>query len=504
VTTRPLDPVDAAWFHMDGPVNTSVVTAMITARHAFDFEATRAVFADRLAPIERFRCRVVEHGLSFSSPCWEEMPDFDIDQHVHHRALPAGAGDADLMDLVSDLASQPLSQALPLWQVHVVDGPGQRGALVFRYHHCIGDGAAMVDIVRRVFDVGAGISARGPAPVTREATMGALLTPLLEAARSGIDAIGSLALDLLKSPDPVSPFKGTFVSRQRLACSAAIPLVRFRAIAEAFDAKINDVVVAAAAGALRQYLVEHGQPADPAGLRAMMPMNLRPPEHAHDGGNEFGLAIVSLPIELDEPGARLRAAKERLAALKHSSEAIGMRWLLDAFGRGPKPLQQVAQRLFGSKVSLVLTNVAGPARPLSLAARRIDRMMFWVPHPGEDVGLGISVFSYRGKVSLGVIGDALRLPDPQRIAHLFEREIAELQRHAVPAAPTHGVRTTNPRHAASRAPRSANAAGSRRRAARPGRAPPSTRTPPGAAPRRRRRERCRAPRPGSSAGDRAS
>lgn len=437
MTLHPLEPVDAAWFHMDGPVNTSVVTALATARRRFDFDGVRAVFADRLAAIERFHCRVVERGLSYDSPCWEPMPDFDIDQHVHHRALPADADEADLLDLVCDLASQPLAPTLPLWQAHVVDGPGERGALVFRYHHCIGDGAAMVDVVRRVFDATAVAPAPRNGPRTRRAETLAL--PLLQAARTGIEALGSLAADLLKTSDPASPFKGHFVARQRVAWSAAIPLARLRTIAAAFDAKLNDVAVAAVAGALRHYLAAQGAAATQASLRAMMPVNLRPADHAHDGGNDFGLAILDLPVEIDRPEARLRAARARLAEVKRSAEAIGMRWLLDVFGRGPKPLQQVAQHLFGSKVSLVLTNVAGPVQPLSLAGRRIERFMFWVPHPGDDVGLGVSVFSYRGKLSLGVIGDAARLPDPERIAHLFEREVAALHRSALALAARHAA-----------------------------------------------------------------
>lgn len=435
MTSRPLAPVDAAWFHMDGPVNTSVVTALATARHAFDFDATRRVLADRLAPIERFRSRVVEHGLAFDSPCWEDMPDFDIDKHVHHCALPAGAGEADLLELVSELASKRLPPSLPLWQAHVVDGPGARGAFVFRYHHCIGDGAAMVDVVRRVFDMSGEAPSDAHPPAHARASVGDAAAPLLQAAHTGIDAVAALALDLLKPSDPISPFKGRFVARQRLACSANIPLARLRAIARAFDGTINDVVVCAVSGALRHYLLERGHPADGTSLRAMMPVNLRPPEHAHTGGNEFGLAILDLPIEIEDPVARLHASRQRIVDLKQSSEALGMRWLLDAFGRGPKAIQQLAQGLFGSKTSLVLTNVAGPPRPLALAGRHIDRMMFWVPHPGEDLGLGVSVFSYRGKLSLGVIGDAERLPDPQRIARLFEHEVAALLRHAASTAP---------------------------------------------------------------------
>ena len=422
---------DAAWFHMDGSANTAVVTALLTARHAFNFDATRRVFSDRLAPIARFRCRVVEQGLTYDSPCWQEMPDFDIDQHVHHRALPAGADDAALLALVSDLASQPLPPTLPLWQVHVVDGPGGRGALVMRYHHCIGDGAAMVDVARRVFDSrDDGLAATAAVRLRhgQDSQAGALVLTLMRAARSSFDAAGAIARDLLKSPDPVSPFKGHFVARQRVARSTAIPLDRFRAIAAAFDAKINDVVVAAVAGALRAYLLENDQPVDELKLRAMMPVNLRTPERAHVVDNEFGLVILELPVELEDAPARMRETRIRIDAVKRSSEAVGLRWLLDAFGRGPRAVQQFAQWVLGSKASLVLTNVAGPASPLVLGGRTIERMMFWVPHPGEELGMGLSAFSYRGRLSLGVIGDAVRVRDPQRIARLFEREVASLLR----------------------------------------------------------------------------
>ena len=111
-----------------------------------------------------------------------------------------------------------------------------------------------------------------------------------------------------------------------------------------------------------------------------------------------------------------------------------MRWLLDAFGRGPRAVQQIAQWVLGSKASLVLTNVAGPASALVLAGRPVERMMFWVPHPGEEIGLGLSAYSYRGRLALGVIGDAVRVPDPQRIARLFEREVAALARQVDAAA----------------------------------------------------------------------
>jgi diacylglycerol O-acyltransferase / wax synthase len=84
-------------------------------------------------------------------------------------------------------------------------------------------------------------------------------------------------------------------------------------------------------------------------------------------------------------------------------------------------------RLFGSKASVVMTNVAGPKEPLYLAGVPIERVMFWVPHPGKELGMGISILSYRGQATLSVVADARLVPDPEAITERFHREFAAMQ-----------------------------------------------------------------------------
>jgi len=194
------------------------------------------------------------------------------------------------------------------------------------------------------------------------------------------------------------------------------------------------VLVAALAGALRAYLARRGVDVRHTTLRAMVPVNLRPPERAKALGNEFGLVILELPIGERDPLQRVAQAKARMDALKRSPEPVAMEWLFNLFGRGPKMLEDMAQTLFGSKTSLVLTNVAGPRRQLYLAGAAVERMMFWVPHPGDELGMGLSLMSYRGEVQLGLVADARLVPDPQSIAAAFDSEIAQLlARHAAAA-----------------------------------------------------------------------
>jgi WS/DGAT/MGAT family acyltransferase len=250
--------------------------------------------------------------------------------------------------------------------------------------------------------------------------------PALAAAASALDGAGRLAAALLKAPDPKSPLKGEFGLQKRVAWSEPVALADVKAIGGPLGAKINDVLVAGMTGALRGYLAERGVDVDRTTVRAMVPVDLRPPERALDLGNEFGLVVLDLAVKGGGPLQRVRATKARMDALKRSPEPIAVMALFELLGRGPKPLQDVAVDLFGSKASVVMTNVAGPRRTQYIAGVPIRRMMFWVPHPGRQLGMGISILSYRGYATLAVVADAHLVPDPESITDRFNREFAKM------------------------------------------------------------------------------
>jgi hypothetical protein len=425
MTTQALDPVDAAWYHMDGPANPAIVTAVALTSQPLEFGKVRAALKQRLLGFERFRQRVVERGVVFATPVWEDAPDFDIDRHVHRAALPSPRDEHALLALVSDLASQPLDHALPLWQAHVVEQVGHGSALVLRYHHCIGDGAAMMSVASRLFEW-SHRRRRATLPLVPVAEQG-----LLDVAMGAVGAASSVVVTLLQPADPPSPFKGTFAASQRVAWSRPVAIADVKAIGAATGAKVNDVLVAAAAGALRSYLRSRGVDVRHTTLRAMVPVNLRSPERMKELGNAFGLVILDLPVGAATGARRLALTKARMDKLKRSPQAMAMQTLLDLFGRGPKTLEDMACTLFGSKASMVMTNVAGPREPVRLAGVLVERLMFCVPHPGNELGMGISIFSYRGRATLTIVADAGLVPDPQSITRAFDREIAGMQRTVV-------------------------------------------------------------------------
>ncbi len=203
MATHPMSPVDAAWYHMDGPANPAVVTGILLTKTPLDFDKVKAVYAQHIVEFDRFRQRVVERGLAIATPQWEDVADFDIAQHVQHLALAAPQDQAALTALIDDIASAPLDHRLPLWQVHVIDGVDGGSALLMRYHHCIGDGTAMMTVTQRLFDTAPGLSppqapARAAKPAHRPrgdllasawATIERSARSVLTTAGSAVDAV---------------------------------------------------------------------------------------------------------------------------------------------------------------------------------------------------------------------------------------------------------------------------------------------------------------------------
>ena len=444
--------VDAAWLGMEDPTNLMMVTGVMVLEGPLDIKRMRLVLERRLAPFNRFHQRIVRPRSRANLPHWEDDPNFDVDNHLSHIALPGPAGDVALRSLVSDLMSAPLDFTKPLWHIHVIDGYAGRSVVLARIHHSIADGIALVRVLLGLTEetaqwkTPARYSPRRkaggsrlsldwlPAAVRRGVSAGQQLVTqpdrVLDAARLGVHGAYRLGRLVVLPPDPPTVFKGELGRRKRAAWSETLPLDDFKAIGKAFDSTVNDVLIGTATGALRRYLERRGQPTTGVAIRASVPVNLRSLDRAHELGNAFGLVFLTLPVGVADPVRRLRAIKKEMDGLKQSPEALVAFGVLSLMGLAPVEVEQVGLRFFGSKATTVLTNVPGPRQPLYLAGRKIDRVMFWVPQSGR-LGLGISIISYAGGVMLGVASDAGLVPDPERIVEAFKTEFEAVKKLAL-------------------------------------------------------------------------
>jgi WS/DGAT/MGAT family acyltransferase len=188
---------------------------------------------------------------------------------------------------------------------------------------------------------------------------------------------------------------------------------------------VNDVVVSLIAGSLGNYLRRRGEDTCGLRIRAMVPVNLRAADDTAMSGNRFSLVYLELPVGVTDARERLMKVKIEMDRIKGSMEPeVG--WLLvQSLGLVPTPIEQMASAFYARKASLVLTNVMGPAKRIYLAGSPIRQMTFWEPESG-GLGLGVSIFSYAGEITVGVVADRNLVADPDQIARGVVTEFAKL------------------------------------------------------------------------------
>ena len=331
-----------------------------------------------------------------------------------------------LADLVSELLETPLDMKRSPWQFHLVDGPAGSSTIVARLHHCIADGIALASVLLSLTDSAEDAPVADITGASDSARTGPLRR-IGSGVRLGIGVVATGFRVLLFTRDPRTRLHAPLGTRKGAAWTRPIELDRLKDIGRTFGVTLNDVLLAVTAGALRRYLLARGD--RPQDLRIFMPVNLRPAGQPVSAslGNRFGLVFLSLPISVADAEQRLRAVHERTRRLKAGQQAAATFALLNIVGVLPRWGQRLSARLLGAKSSAVVTNVRGPSQPVTLAGARLDGVTFWVPQTGS-VGLGVSILSYAGTVTVGIAADRNVVGEPSELADAVEAEVAELER----------------------------------------------------------------------------
>jgi diacylglycerol O-acyltransferase len=160
-----------------------------------------------------------------------------------------------------------------------------------------------------------------------------------------------------------------------------------------------------------------------------VPFNLRPLDQPlpRELGNRFGLVLLGLPVGIEDPATRLAEVKRRMDAIKDSHEGAFSFGILSLIGTTSVQLEERPIDFFSAKGSMVLTNVPGPRKRLSVAGTPLGGVLVWAPCSGS-VGMSVSVFSYAGKVTVGFLTDASLVPDPRELADGFRQDLLALAR----------------------------------------------------------------------------
>ena len=463
-------PMDAAWLNLESPQNPLTITVLMRV-DGLSFTELRAFLQRYWLTWERFRMMPVEKACGW---CWERDRHFDLVNHLVH--VPEAMDEARLQQWVSARLNQPLRRNRPRWAFWLVPNVEGGAALLFRIHHCYGDGMSLLDVFDSIctrspderpesFGSREYESARRWPQVMqacwdavssgfrgwwRQAAGGGEGVPggrqdgelpefhqagaLEQGAMAGLRAMNEMTGMVTEPEDTPSSLKRPLLGRRHCRWSAPVSARRFLTLARRYGCSVNDVLLACVTAAMRDAMavperqlnqaVVHA--AVPVDIRRALPEALRPARHMP--GNYFGTIFVPLPVD----GS---FALERLWRIKHETRRLKRTWQpVIAWGLSglasllPAPLRKPISELFFRKASAVVSNVPGTREPRYLAGHRVREQMFWVPQAGE-IGLGVSIVSYAGNVQFGVVADEAVLADPDLFLDRCLDELEKLTDH---------------------------------------------------------------------------
>ena len=374
---------------------------------------------DRLDGLPAFRSRLSSARVGHIVwPSWVDDEDFDLRAHVRQAALPAPGGERELLDWAADFYAHRLDRGRPLWEIVLVTGLEERGwALALKAHHCLVDGMGAVALTGTLLDGDPTTTTPlpgAPSALTSLVRGGADLTLHPGHARRGLSEVRALAELVLRDElvgAPATSINAPIGKLRRLA-ALDVELDELRAIRARLGGTINDAVLALATGGLRRLLTERGEKLPPRGLRAMVPVSLRPAGPTPASGNQVSSLFVELPVAEPDAFARHAVIREATAHRKAAGQAQAGSAVV-ALGNLAPPVvhSALARALFGARLfNITVTNVRGSSVPQSALGCTMRRAIPLVPL-ASDHALGIAVLSYAGNVCFGLQADRALVPD---------------------------------------------------------------------------------------------
>jgi diacylglycerol O-acyltransferase / wax synthase len=452
-----LTSIDASFLHQEGRASHMHIGGVLI------FEGPAPAFEDfadhvrgRLHLVPRYRQKLATPPLETGRPLWVDDPDFNLEYHVRHTALPPPGTEDQLFLLASRIASQQLDRSKPLWENWLVEGlEGDRFALISKTHHALVDGISGVDLASVLFDSerepregdGAALEPWRPEPEPSAAelvlagargvvtTTASLLTRSLVAASRPATSL-QLARDVLEglgelvwaglNPAPETPLNVKIGPHRRYAVVRQ-QLADYKEIKDALGGTVNDVVLTVVSGALGQWLRSRGVRTEGLEMRALVPVSVRTENQRGQLGNKLTVMRGPLPVYIEDPVSRLRFIRAAMDGLKESKQAVGAATLAAVNNLAPPTILAQASRLnFSTRLfNLLVTNIPGPQLPLYLLGRELQDL-FPVAFLPEDHALAVAIMSYNGGLDYGLLGDYDAMPDIDLVAEGVEASLAEL------------------------------------------------------------------------------
>jgi diacylglycerol O-acyltransferase / wax synthase len=407
-TSIPLTAEDRAILGLESPAVVGHTAKVIhLGAPAPDAARLRARMAQRLPSAPQLTWRLDGPA---ATPVWRPVA-VDLHAHVGEIVATQPLDTERLRVEVARLFHETLDRSRPLWRMDLV-GPLADGgtALVWRVHHALADGAAILRLARAVL---------WDAPLDLVATA----HPEPGDAEGRRHTLAMLTRELVPGlrASPFDALPG--VVREVAFATTALPPLR-RAARTLAGATLNDAVLAVVAGALRQWLLRHHGTVVHH-LRIKVPVSL----HTLDdvAGNRDSAFVVRVPLDEPDMVTRLRVIRAETALRKSQHDAQDLYELLNQLSRASPGLRRWVARLqSGARAfALNVSNICGPAHDVTVLgapAQALHSLAEVAPHHV----LRVAVVSLADRLCVGLVADPAAVPDIAGLAAAIEQEAAEL------------------------------------------------------------------------------
>jgi len=456
--------LDAGFLSLEtrsSPMHVASVIVLDPGDRPFGIDDIRRLFAARLDQAPPFRRRLVEVPFGIHHPVWIEDPDFDLEFHLRHIAVPRPGTMVELEDLVSHLIALPLDRQHPLWETWLIDGlEDNRLALLNKVHHAAIDGAAGEELMLALLDLTPEIEDKPPVvadwkpervpsdvELVTYAAMSIAESPVkfAKATRRTVEAALQIrqtnrSEESVPPPSPFAAPRTSFndaLSPHRRFVTSTVSLPEVKRIKNLFGTTVNDVVLALCGGALRHYLDKHDEHPDGA-LVAMVPISVRSDDLKGTNGNQISSALTTLATDVDEPAERLRLISEGMKWAKVQQNAIGAETLQDWAEFAAPAVAARAARLYSRMrvagrhrpiFNVTISNVPGPPFPLYVAGAPVSAT-YPVGPIFDGSGVNMTVMSYLDRLDFGINVCPELVPAPELLAQGLQLALDELSEAA--------------------------------------------------------------------------
>lgn len=456
--------MDATFLYAETPSSPMHIGSIAVIEGDLRFDTFRKRIAARIHMLPKLRKRLMYVPLRIDYPYWVDDPNFDLDMHMQHIALPKPGSWKELRKVASKIFSEPLDQSRPLWSFTFVEGldqipqvPEGSVAIISKIHHVAIDGMGGAGILGLLFDFSPKVPA-DPAPepfhpkplpneldIALQSTLSFAEDPLKFPRLLSQTLTSSLKAGMItraqKAELPTAPFTAPstpwnrVISGHRKWNTAILSLDRVKAIKKIMGTTLNDVILAFCAGALRRYLLEKGKlPIKP--LVAHIPISIRSQgDENAETGNNISAMLVQLATNIEDPIERLEIIHENTVRGKTYQNAVGAKTLSNMAEIVPFGIANQAARLYSRfqlsemhnpVFNLTITNVPGPQFPLYLAGHKLLSIMGMAPII-DGMGLIITVFSYDGHMTISSTSDMTSMPDIDLFSKYIRESANELE-----------------------------------------------------------------------------